>query len=145
MTTESFDGSIAMLRHTLPGYSKWLACWNDRSCCLEFVMAHRLARESYRDCLSREISWTLKLERDRDYLISSVARLHYEANGLTAEFFVVEPYGKSFHAKIDANPDLRWLRRHELENCRTDDGLVISVGLCELLFAADVLPYDLNF
>ena len=145
MTAAPFDGSVSMIRHTRPDYSSWLACWNDSSECFEFVVAPRLEQESYRDCLSREIAWTLKLERDRDYLISSVARLHYEAHELTVEFFVVEPYGQSFRKRIDANPNARWLRRHELENRRTDDGLSVSVGLCELLFAADVLPYDFNF
>ena len=145
MTIAPFDGSIALIRRTEPSYSSWLACWHDQSECLEFIVSPRLGQESYRDCLSREIAWTLRLARDRDYLVSSVARLHYESHELTVEFFVVEPYGKSFHQLIDANSSARWVRRHELENRRTDDGLAVSDGLCELLFAADALPYDFNF
>ena len=142
MITTPFDGSVAMIRRTQPDHSSWLACWSDGLNCFEFIASPRLEKESYRNCLSREISWTLGVERDRDYLVSSVARLHYEASDFTVEFFIVEPYGKSFDRMIDAMPGTRWLRRHELENQRTDDGLAVSTGLCDLLFAADVLPYD---
>lgn len=144
MLAPSFDGSVGLIRHAEPNYSSWLARWNVQSECFEFIVAARLERESYRACLSREIAWLLNLERDRDYLISSVARLHYEKNDMKVEFFVVDPYGKSFAKKIKSDPDNRWLRRHELEKRHTDDGLAISVGLCELLFAADVLPHDFH-
>lgn len=137
-----FDGSIALFRKVQNDRSSWLGTWNNQHKEFRFVIANRLEKESYRECLSREIAWQLDLERDRDYLISSVARLHFATETATIKFYVVDMYGKKVLKKLKQDTANRWLARHELVNQQTDDGRPICPELCELIFRADVIPFD---
>ena len=113
----AFCGSVALIRHPEQLESLWLAYWNPARQHLDFVTAERLDGDSFRECLDREIAWALDLRRGKDYLLSSMARLHLDlsddtgdAQSLSAvEFFVTDIYGKAGWASVELQEHLHWL------------------------------------
>ena len=75
-----FSKSIAMIRHMQGEEVSWLLRWSEQQSQSRFIEAPRLEGESYRDALFREIDWQLSLDRKRDYLLSSVPRIHFEVS-----------------------------------------------------------------
>ena len=144
-----FVGPIALIRHPDRGEGLWLALWNTEARQFEFVTAPRLESESYRECIDREIAWRLRLRRSRDYIVSSVARLHLDAPlpspgdaGVTffvVEFYVVDLYGGSAWVTVNNNPDTRWLSSQELLSGECHEGKPVSGQLVMLLKKADVI------
>jgi len=139
--------SIALLRHPEQLEKLWLAWWNGSRKWFDFVTAERLDDESFRDCLDRELAWILDLRRGRDYIISSVARLHLEFPVTTShdetfhvvEFYIVDLYGKSSRASVEMNKQLRWLTSDEVLSGLITTGAPINPSLVELLNKADVI------
>ena len=84
-----FSKAVALIRTLEEEKSRWLLRWNEQAAHSQFVESPRLDGESYRDALYREIDWQLGLDRKRDYLLSSVPRIHFE----------VSPCGKVLPAK----------------------------------------------
>ena len=113
-------------------------------------MAERLENESWRECLDRELAWVLDLRRGKDYLISNMARLHYEEavvepgsdepSRLEIEFYVVDPYGRAGREVFKRLPDSRWLSNDELRSGSCISGEAIDPWLVDLLRKADLLP-----
>lgn len=144
------QASIALIRHHEQPEQHWLAFWKESEQHFSFVVAERLEKESWRECLDRDLAWELNLRRGKDYLISSMARLHFEEATvdressepakLEIEFYVVDPYGKAGRAAFDSLPDARWLSNDELRSGRSTDGKEIDSWLVELLRKADLLP-----
>ena len=77
-TMNHFTGSIALVRHPEQLENLWLAHWNASRKHYDFVTAERLDDESFRECLDREVAWILDIRRDKDYIVSSQARLHHD-------------------------------------------------------------------
>lgn len=150
--------SIALFRHPEQPEKLWLAVWDSHADHFDFVTAERLERESWRECLDREIAWTLHLRRGKDYIISSMARLHLdlaaspgstESSSLSitpeqprysaVEFYAVDLYGKSGEATLANNERLQWLSSEEVLSGRTANGRLVSPSLVSLLKQADVI------
>ncbi len=150
----SFFGSIGMIRHPDQMEKLWLSIWDDRDQHYDFVFAEKIESDSFRECLDREIAWVLPLERKRDYLISSMARLHLEIalqlssnsqpTSHVLELFVVDLYGKRALQAIDNNSSVRWLTTPEILSGITKGGQPISPRLVSLLRRADVLPPQMS-
>lgn len=142
--------SIALVRHPDGDEQRWLAIWIARHKWYSFVMAERIEAESWRECLDRELSWVLPVQRGKDYLISAMARLHLEetvSNSETSEeqhvafeFYVVDPYGRRGKAAFSNLADTRWLTNSELRAGQAADGAQIDPELTALLHRADILP-----
>lgn len=144
-----FVGSVALIRHPDRGEHAWLTIWDDSAECYDFVVAQRLCEESYRESIDREIAWKLRLRRGKDYIVSSVARLHLDAvlplSGTEAEtyfvveFFVVDLYGGSARVTVANNPATRWLTARELLAGKSRDGSFVSERLAMLLRKSEVI------
>jgi hypothetical protein len=128
----------------------WLAVWDNRHCHFDFVIAERLENDSFRECLDREIAWKLPLRKGKDYLISSVARLHLDTAFSAAkqtslmlysiELFIVDLFGKMAAQSLANDPNLRWLSSNEVLSGKTNCGRNISPRLVSLITKADVFP-----
>lgn len=142
--------SIALIRYPDGKEQSWLAIWLPQHQWYSFVMAERIEAESWRECLDREISWVLPVRRGKDYLISTMARLHLEETvydsetaeeqHVAFEFYVVDPYGREGKATFSNLEDTRWLTNSELRSGQAEDGVEIDPQLTELLCRADILP-----
>ncbi len=145
---DKFVGSIALIRHPDRCEHLWPATWSADARHFDFVTAPRLEGESYRECIDREISWKLRLRRGRDYIVSSVARLHLDAplqlpgeeseTYFVVEFYVVDLYGGSARVTVDNNSDIRWLTSQELLSGQCCNGQQVNDRLVLLLQKADV-------
>jgi len=150
------SASIALFRHPDQPEKLWLAVWDSHANHFDFVTAERLESESWRECLDREIAWTLNLRRGKDYIISSMARLHLElpqsASVLSreepggqelkysaVEFYVVDLYGQAGITTLANNKQLHWLSSEEVLSGRAHDGRPVSRSLVRLLTKADVI------
>ncbi|MCG6154858.1 hypothetical protein [Rubinisphaera margarita] len=141
--TESFFGSVALVRHPEEDEKRWLTLWNERRGQHEMIAANRLEQESFRECLDREIAWQLDLRRGKDYIISSMARLHIEqelelpgdsvAQPYIIEFFVTDPYGKTANAALEEQSNTRWLKATEILDGKTETGEPVDPRLVYLL------------
>ena len=141
--------AIALFRHPEELENLWLVHWNQRAEHFDFVTASRLDNESFRECLDREIAWTLELRRGKEYIISSQARLHLDVpvespepdhqQCLSVEFYIVDLFGKNGRISIENNPNVRWLTSEEVLSGMTVDGLTVSAQLVSLLNHADVI------
>lgn len=144
-----FVGSIGLIRHPERGEASWLAVWNNLEQCYDFVRAERLEGESYRECLDRELAWTLRLRRGKDYIISSAARLHWnapltlpndtEATYFVVEFYIVDLFGPSSLNAIDENEQCVWVTRRQLFAGTAPDGREIHSGLRSLIARSEVI------
>ncbi|HBN77613.1 MAG TPA: hypothetical protein DD473_17740 [Planctomycetaceae bacterium] len=144
-----FIGSVAMMRHPEEGEKRWMTLWNSKRKQFEMVTALRLENDTYRECLDRELAWKLDLQRGKEYLISSMARLHIEQELIlpgdekptlyVIEFYVADPYGKQSFNKLEERKDIHWLTTHEIlagygpEDRSVDPRLVYLLNKFELI------------
>ena len=75
-----FSKSVALIRHIENERANWLVRWDPQQSQAAFVESPRLEGETYREALYREIDWQLGLDRKKDYLLSSVPRIHFEVS-----------------------------------------------------------------
>ena len=144
------QASIALIRHHDEPEQHWLSFWDAAKSHFSFVTAERLESESWRECLDRELAWQLDLRRCKDYLISSMARLHFEEteidpnsndeSKLEVEFYIVDPYGRKGREAFAGLSNSKWLSNKELMAGRCDDDRHIDQWLVQLLQKADLLP-----
>lgn len=147
---DKFVGAIGLIRHPIDVERRWLALWDENRSWFDFAVAQRLTGESYRESLDREIAWRFPLRRGKDYLISSVARIHLDTALLideqanptlfSVEMFVVDLFGKRAAPQIEDDANTLWLTCNELLAGKTDCGRQISPQLVLLLGKADVFP-----
>jgi hypothetical protein len=148
------EGSIGLIRHPKEVERLWLAVWDQQSAHFDFVFAERLENDSFRECLDREIAWTLPLRKGKDYLISSVARLHLDTAFSVAEqtnlmlysieLFIVDLFGKMAAKSLANDPDMLWVSSEEVLGGQTNCGRKISPRLVSLIRKADVFPPKLE-
>jgi len=139
--------SVALLRHPQQLENLWLTYWHAGRNFYDFVWTERLENESSRESLDREIAWLLNLRQSKDYIISSMARLHMEIPSETStsdtvstvEFYVVDLYGKLGMASVELNRNLRWLTSEEVLSGQTTDRLNVNPWLVKMLTRADVI------
>ncbi|MDQ3332001.1 MAG: hypothetical protein M3552_15320, partial [Planctomycetota bacterium] len=76
---KQFIGAIGLIRRDREdGRNEWLALWNTGRGCYQFVEAHKLEGESYRQSLLREVAWTTGLRTGKDFLVSGGPRAHLQ-------------------------------------------------------------------
>lgn len=141
--------AVGLIRRLTDDGAMWLVHKPQNKPHYTLVVGERLEGESGRVSLEREIAWTLKLESNRDYIISSVARLNYdtefakqgeqEATLFSIEFYIVELYGKLWPGILETNPVCRWVTTQELLEGTLADGTRFDPTICTLLNKAGVL------
>ena len=148
-SARQFVGAIALLRRDADEGSRWLAQWNPGRQRLQFIEAHKLEGESFRDSLVREIAWTSGLRTGKDYIVSSVPRAHLEVQTepagtvFVAEFYLVELMGRSAIATLDADGRNRWLAPDEILAGGTADGVLFCENQRMLLRKTEVIqPWE---
>lgn len=141
--------AVALIRRECEGRTLWLAQWNPHWHHYHFVGGHRLAGESFRRCLIREVAEELGLCEGADYVaVGPVAHLQYTAwsrsakaeTAYTIELFEVRLAGEAARRKVDANPSNRWLAEAEMSNRRCEDGQQVSETMALLLRKAGIWP-----
>ena len=146
---EPYSVSMGLLRDVREEGTSWLTYRPEGKAHLTPVMAERLEGESWRGCLDREIAWSLNLVSGRDYIISSMARLHYdteitrphdsEPTMYTVEFYVVDWYGKLAKGLLDADPRCRWITTNDLVAGKLEDNSTIDPVVVTLLNKSRIL------
>ena len=113
---------IALVRRWFNDQSHWLVLTDSEESERRFVEAERLEQESFRESIDREVAWQLGLRRGKDYIISSVPRLHlelpvtvnHECSGEAearfdiVEFYLIELFGRQSRAALDQNSKVEW-------------------------------------
>ena len=145
-----FIGAIAMIRRDRSdGRDEWLAIWNAGRACYQFVEAHRLEDESFRQSLIREIAWTTGLRTGKDYLVAGGPRAHLQfaesrdchsdPDWFIVEFFLVELMGRRHREILDGRDDVLWVTSDELQSGHAPDKRPFCPRLLSLLKQADIL------
>lgn len=119
--------AIALIRRWFGEEPRWLVRLARAGREADLIEAPRLEGESFRESLDREIAWQLHLRSGRDYIISSVPRLHAETpctrrlcsgEELTSlqiiEFYLVELFGAESRRVLDEDFAVQWWTDHEL-------------------------------
>ena len=147
---KQFIGAIALLRRAGDdGRDRWLSLWNPGRGCYQFLEAHKLDGESYRESLLREIAWATGLRQGKDYIVSGAPRAHLqfaEAGACDAEpvwfiveFYLVELMGRQHRATLEALPHAAWLTAEQVQAGAAEDGRPLCGRLRSLLRQADIL------
>lgn len=118
--SQSFIGSIALVRRFVDGGCSWL--FRQEEHILHLIQAQRLEGESYREVIEREVGWRLQIARGKDYIVSSVPRAHFQGaitHGdqsifYVIEFFVVDLFGRKAQPVLDHDPNNLWLTNEDL-------------------------------
>lgn len=116
----------------------------------QFIVGSRLERESFRETAIREVAWQLKLDRDKDFIVSSMAQLSKESFDTTdslgrkvhlaVAFYPVQVYRDEVFAVLDLNPGLRWVSSAEVCSGNTRDGEAIDPQVVAWIKKWDILP-----
>ncbi len=161
-----FVGSVALIRKMNEERTSWLLRKGDSDD--RFILADRLDGESYRTALQREVAWQLRLDQKKDFIISSVPRLHYQSPMQTpqnpqdtpstkacsispeagiywmiVQFFVIDLYGKRSRGVIEANHGFQWWTTHEILVGEHSSGAKLDMLQRELIRLTGVIsPVD---
>jgi hypothetical protein len=151
---KQFIGAIGLIRRDRnDGRDEWLALWNAGRRCYQFVEAHKLEGETYRQSLLREIAWTTGLRTGKDFLVSGGPRAHLqfaEAEHRNAdpvwfivEFFLVELMGRHHRELLGESQNLTWVTSEDIKSGKASDRRPLCRRLLSLLKQADILvSYD---
>ena len=130
---------------------RWLGKIDPTSQQIDFVIAERLEKESWRESVTREVAWELGIDRRRDFVVSNMAQLNIQLDtilpGSTEEtsvacaFYNVELYRKSAVEQVDQNENLVWLTSNEICNGVTDDGIELNPLILILNEEAKVIQH----
>jgi hypothetical protein len=141
--------SIGLIPKFVDDSTLWLARWRDRHSVFECGRGNRLGKESFRECIDREVGWALGLNRERDFLVANMAQLNLEfpavlpgdseLSHVAVAFYVVNLYGKAAWQQVESDPENQWLTGRELHRGRTRLGRPISQLLTFLLKRSDVI------
>ena len=141
---------VALIRKT-ERQVKWLGRFNIARQQIEFITGQRLANESLRETVSREVAWELDIDRRKDFVVSSMAQLNInfetqlpgqvETTQLAAAFYNVEFYRTAALEKTNGNDDTVWLTSAEICNGVTEAGLVLDPLFVSLNKEAKVIQH----
>ena len=151
-----FSKSIAMIRHMEGEEVSWLLRWNEQQSQSRFIEAPRLEGESYRDALFREIDWQLSLDRKRDYLLSSVPRIHFEVSPCgnvhpaktfdyeqsdfgIVEIYTVEVYRDAVKSRLDEDPLICWSSTKEILSGVDGQGPAIDLQQYQFMIQSEAI------
>jgi len=115
---------------------RWLGKFDRRKQQVDFVIAQRLEKESWREAVTREVAWELELDRKRDFVVSNMAQLNiqmdavlpggFDETNIACAFYNVELYRKSAVASVNQNESFVWLTSNEICNGETEDGVELN-------------------
>jgi 8-oxo-dGTP pyrophosphatase MutT (NUDIX family) len=128
--------SLAYICRRWNNQTQVLTQWSQSWRAFSLIGGHKLPRESYRDCLVREIAEELGLDAQRDYYAAArhVACLEFiawsqSARLMTAYKLVIYSIGllrSNVYTHVANDPNNRWLFRDEILEGATKDGCQIS-------------------
>jgi 8-oxo-dGTP pyrophosphatase MutT (NUDIX family) len=136
------QAAVALIRRIDVRRTLWLARWNRRWRAFHFVGGHKRPRETFRECLLREIAEELALREEVDFLaaLEPIAHLEYDAWSRSAKAdtrYVIELFNVELssgaHAKVASNSANRWLTETEIAAGQTHDGRPVSATMKRLL------------
>ncbi|MGC1273395.1 MAG: hypothetical protein WBC44_06775 [Planctomycetaceae bacterium] len=148
--TKQFIAAIALIRRDrTDGGTEWLALWNAGRNCHQFVEAHKLDDETFRQSLLREITWATGLRTGKDFVVAGGCRAHLqfaevdrcgsEPVWFIVEFFLVELMGRRHRSLLDQNDEITWVTAEEIQVGKAADGRPLCPRLLSLLKQADIL------
>lgn len=124
--------SVALIQKIEEEKSLFLVKANAERNQLEFVIGERLEKESFREAVTREVSWQLDLERKRDFIVSNMAQLSMEYTGtlpgavtesqIAVAFYLVHLYGNSARSKFIESTTTQWITAAEICQGYTSSG-----------------------
>lgn len=133
---EKIFRSVALIQKFDEDKSHFLLRFNADRSQLNFITGDRLERESFRESVTREVSWQLELDRNRDFIVSNMAQLSMEYTGLlpglTSEckiavaFYLVHLYGNSSRTKVNLSESNHWVNAAEICQGQTEQGIPID-------------------
>ena len=145
------DISIALIRRLSDEGWRWLARWDNRQSCFDFVTALRLEGESAREAISREVAWTLDLNRGRDILVCNMAQCNLEfidylpgdnfETKTKVAFYNVELYGSEAVERVNSVAENAWLTSQEICDGRTSEQLPLNPLLAYLVAKSGVIQH----
>lgn len=145
--------AMALFRRWYGEESRWLVLRDEQSGGYRLIEAERLEEESFRESVDRELAWQLHLRRGKDYLISSVPRLHFPIN-LTetsacsgkeerrqevVEFYLVELYGSDAVTTLESQSHVEWWPASRILKAPLSGEPEFDPRQRQILLAADVL------
>ena len=131
---DKMEISVALIRK-IEQRIHWLGKFNPAKRQVEFVIAHRLEKESWRESVIREVAWQLDIDRRRDFVVSNMAQLNIELKTelprlgqtkIRCAFYNVELYRSSVIEQIDNGDEFVWLTSTEICEGETEDGIPVS-------------------
>jgi len=141
--------AIALIWRELEGQTVWLARWNSARSAFSFVVGHKQAGETFRECLIREVREALGLEPGADFFVADQPHSHLEyidwsegaraETAYTMELYRVELTGDFACDKIAGDDNNRWLFPEEVQAAATQDGQPVSATMNLLLEMAGLL------
>lgn len=151
MADGRFVGSLGMIRRFDDDEDEsWLTIRDDVRGAYRLIEARREPPHSFRSCLHEAIVADLRLEKKRDYLISSFSVAHHQApiewpgsdqpQWVVVEFFPIDLYGSRAEEKVSQLSDVRWWTLGEIARGVSDDGHEFCERQRTLIRRADILP-----
>jgi hypothetical protein len=132
------------------GHRTWLAVWDERRNCFDFVSSERIGKETFREAVTREIAWVLDVDRS-SFLVSNMAQLNLqfdatwpetnESQPIAVSFYNIDLYRRKVREDLQTREGLVWLTAKEIYAGRTVSGLSISSKLCYLINHSKVIQH----
>lgn len=110
---------------------------------IDLIHGSRLERESFRETATREVAWHLGLDRNQDFLVSTMATLNMEfeavlpgteqAQHVAVAFYPVEVYRAAVLQRLDNDPRCLWLNSAQLCSGIAPGGERLNPATLELI------------
>lgn len=151
---EDLNLAVALVRYGSPRGCRWLAVWDQRRKHYDFVVGQQLGEESFRETVLREVSWELRLDRRRDFLVSNMAQANLQlagdfpglaapARSLRVAFYNVELYRAEALSQLNRDPRGCWLSSQEICCGIANDDRTLNPLLVELVRRSQVIqPWE---
>lgn len=133
--SDHLEIAVALVRK-IDKQIRWLGILDAEKKQVDFVVAQRLEKESWRESVTREVAWKLELDRHRDFIVSNMAQINSEFEAvlpgnsettkIACTFYNVELYRKSTVLKVEQDEHLIWLTSNEICNGATQDGIPLN-------------------
>jgi len=151
MDSPRYNISIGLIRKFTENGWRWLASWNASKNYFDFITSECLEDESSREAITREVAWTLGLDRGRDILVCNMAQSNLEfvdkipgdkfAAEMKVAFYNVELYRENAVRQVDALSNTAWLTSQEICEGKTSDNLLMNPRLTYLIARSQVIQH----
>ncbi len=132
---EKIFKSVALIQHSPAGQKKMLLRQKTPDAAWQFVVADRLEGESFRESVSREVAWELRLKSRSGFLVSSMAQLSVEYTDtlcdgserlVSVTFVNVHIYREEVLQELNEDPLNRWFSAAEICHGQAPSGALID-------------------